>query len=269
MNILLLDAYNLIHRARSGFTKGDYAIIYNFFRGIRPLVEKFNPDKVYFVLEGYPQFRLELDEYYKSERKRPDESFLIQKNVIIDLVKRCLPIVSVRHPDFECDDVIATLAMMHCKKGDKCTIISSDSDFIQLHNICDLNIYNPIKKQFVEKPDYDYVIWKSLRGDPTDNISGIKGIGDKTALKIVKDEKLLAEVLKDEAKRKIFERNVNLIRLVNLSQKLDEMEFTYGVSAMDILYENFHSFEFSSMLVEKTWNKYCKTFEGLQVAGMR
>jgi len=268
MNILLLDAYNLIHRARSGYTKGDYAVIYNFFRGIRPLVEKFKPDKAYFVLEGYPQFRLELDEFYKSERKRPDESFLIQKDVIIDLVKRCLPIVSVRHPDFECDDVIATLAMIHSKRGDDCTIISSDSDFIQLHNVCDLKIYNPIKKKFVEKPDYDYVVWKSLRGDPTDNISGIKGIGDKTALKLVKDNHLLKEVLADPEKRKIFERNVNLIRLVDLSQKLEEMEFTYGVSSMDVLYENFHSFEFNSMLSEKTWNKYCKTFEGLQVTNM-
>jgi hypothetical protein len=39
MNVLFLDAYNLIYRARSGFTKGEYAIVYNFFRGVRPLVD--------------------------------------------------------------------------------------------------------------------------------------------------------------------------------------------------------------------------------------
>ena len=60
MKILFLDAYNLIHRARSGFTKGDYPIIYNFFRGVRPLVEKFDPTHVYFVLEGNPKFRKQL-----------------------------------------------------------------------------------------------------------------------------------------------------------------------------------------------------------------
>ena len=265
MKVVFLDAYNLIHRARSGFTKGDYAIVYNFFRGVRPLIEKFNPDKVYFVLEGYPQFRLNLDEFYKADRKRPDESFRQQKDIIVDLVKRCMPFISVRHPDFECDDVIATLTAIHANQNDECIIISSDTDFIQLHNIFDIKLYNPIKKKFIEKPDYDYITWKALRGDPTDNIPGIKGIGDKTALKIVKNSKLMQEVMSDPSKAAIFEKNVNLIRLVNLSQKLGELEYTYGVSAMDALYETFDTFEFTSMLNEKTWNKFCATFAGLQV----
>lgn len=269
MNVLLLDAYNLIHRARSGYTKGDYAVVYNFFRGVRPLVEKFNPDTVYFVLEGYPQFRLELDEFYKSDRKRPNDSFINQKNIIIELVKRCMPFITIRHEEFECDDVIATLAAIHCKRGDNCTIISSDSDFIQLHNLFDLQLYNPVRKKFIEKPNYDYIMWKALRGDATDNIAGIKGVGDKTAMKLINDPVLLKETLDDPEKRKIFERNVNLIRLVDLSEKLDEMEYNFGTPAMDILYESFVGFEFNSMLNEKTWNKFCKTFEGLQVAPIR
>ena len=60
MKTLFLDAYNLIYRARSGFTAGEYAVIYNFFRGVRPLIEKFNTDKVYFALEGNPKFRKQL-----------------------------------------------------------------------------------------------------------------------------------------------------------------------------------------------------------------
>ncbi|MGI9571987.1 MAG: hypothetical protein ACR2L5_01550, partial [Candidatus Actinomarinaceae bacterium] len=72
MKILLLDAYNLIHRARSGFSSGEYPVIYNFFRGVRPLIEKFSPDIVYFVLEGNPQFRKVLSEgTYKKGRKNP------------------------------------------------------------------------------------------------------------------------------------------------------------------------------------------------------
>lgn len=265
MNVLLLDGYNLIHRARSGFTKGDYAIVFNFFRGVRPLVEKFNPDKVYFVLEGYPEFRLKLDQHYKAGRKRPDDSFLKQKRIIIDLVKRCMPFVSIRHPEFECDDVIATLTAHHANKGDDCVIVSSDSDFIQLHNSFDIKLYNPVKKKFVDKPDYDYVTWKALRGDATDNIQGIRGIGDKTAHKIVSDENLLRETLSNDGKREIFERNVNLIRLVNLSDRLNEMDVTYGQHKFDLLHETFDQFEFHSMTTEKTWNKYCKTFENLQV----
>ena len=45
MKILLLDAYNLIYRARSGFTRGDFPVVYNFFRSLRPLIEKFDPDR--------------------------------------------------------------------------------------------------------------------------------------------------------------------------------------------------------------------------------
>ena len=87
MKVLFLDAYNLIHRARSGFTKGDYPVIYNFFRGLRPIVEKHNPDKVYFVLEGNPVFRSNLTEgNYKSNRKNPGDNFHRQKAAIINLV---------------------------------------------------------------------------------------------------------------------------------------------------------------------------------------
>ena len=82
MKIVFLDAYNLIYRARSGFTKGDYHVVYNFFRHLRPLIEKFDPDKVYFVLEGQPKFRQQITSgEYKGNRKSPrEESFLAGKN---------------------------------------------------------------------------------------------------------------------------------------------------------------------------------------------
>ena len=96
---------------------------------------------------------------------------------------------------------------MHARKGDDVTIISSDSDFTQLLNSFEENfrIYNPVKKSFVEKPDYDYVTWKALRGDPTDNIAGIPGVGDKTAEKLCKNPKLLCERLESKDVREVFE----------------------------------------------------------------
>ena len=141
MNVLFLDAYNLIYRARAGFAMGDYPVIYNFFRQVRPLVEKFNPDKVYFALEGNPKFRKQLSEGdYKSNRKSAGDDFHRQKAAIITLVSDYLPFETVKHPDLECDDTIATLATIHAKQGDNVTIISSDSDFIQLLNIENVNI---------------------------------------------------------------------------------------------------------------------------------
>ena len=266
MKVLFLDAYNLIYRARSGFTKGEYAIIYNFFRGVRPLIEKFDPDKVYFVLEGNPQFRKQISEgSYKGNRKSAGDEFHRQKAAIINIVGELFPFETVRHPELECDDTIATLATIHAQDGDEVTIISSDSDFIQLLNIerYDIKIYNPIKKKFFETPEYDYVTWKSLKGDATDNISGITGIGDKTATKIVSDPARMQALLENPEKRKIFERNVNLIRLVDFSNNMSKLERKIGTGDFDMIYNSFEDLGFDSIIKEKTWNKFVKTFERL------
>ena len=266
MKILLLDAYNLIYRAKSGFTRGDYPVIYNFFRGLRPLVEKFNPDKVYFVLEGKPEFRQQISEgSYKSNRSQQSRAFHEQKANIISLVKNCFPFTVVRHPKLECDDTIATYAALHARKGDDVTIISSDSDFIQLLNVFETNfrIYNPVKKSFFEKPEYDYVTWKALRGDPTDNILGIPGIGNKTAEKLCKNPLLLKETLEDAVKRKTFENNVHLIRLVDFSNDLKQAETDIGIRNFEKLRDAFVQMSFDSMVKESTWEKYCATFKNI------
>ena len=266
LKVLFLDGYNLIYRAMSGFKSGEYPVIYNFFRGLRPIIEAHGADKVYFVLEGNPEFRKTLSEgNYKSNRKSQGESFHKQKATIINIVKTCMPFVSVRHPELECDDVIATLASKHYSNGDECVIVSSDSDFIQLLNIFGdkVRLYHPIKKAFIEKPDYDYVTWKALRGDKTDNIEGIKGVGDKTALKLVKDVQLLKDFLENETNRSIFERNINLIRLVDFSNDMSKLEVNTPTPDFDNLKNIFSNLEFSSMIKEKTWDKYVATFRRL------
>ena len=264
MKIVLLDAYNLIHRARSGFKSGDYPIVYNFFRGLRPLIEKFDPDKVYFVLEGNPAFRKEINTAYKANRKSQNRSFYEQKSQIISIVKSCFPFTVARHPDLECDDTIATLVKNHCAKGDECTIISSDSDFYQLLNVFEnCNIYNPVKKKMIDRPDYDYVTWKALKGDPTDNIPGIPGCGEKTAFKLVNNPDLLKEYLSDSSRRKVFEKNVNLIRLVDFSQDMSLLETHVGSRGWEELYDLFLEMDFKSMTKEKTWNNFVKTFSRL------
>ena len=267
MNILFLDAYNLIYRARAGFTKGDYPVVYNFFRGIRPIVEKFDPDKVYFVLEGNPRFRSNIsDGSYKSNRKSAGDEFHRQKAAVISIVKDIMPFETVKHPELECDDTIATLAVMHGKKGDNVTIVSSDSDFIQLLNVPQVNIslYNPIRKKFIETPEYDYVTWKALRGDATDNIPGIPGIGDKTATKLVNDPPKMKKLLENKDKRNIFERNVNLIRLVDFSDNMTDLERHTGTGDFEMLYHTFDDLGFDSFLKEKTWNNFVQTFGRLQ-----
>ena len=54
MKVLILDGYNLLYRAYHGNRFGQFHTVYNFFRSLRPIVEKFSPGKAYFVLEGVP-----------------------------------------------------------------------------------------------------------------------------------------------------------------------------------------------------------------------
>ena len=265
MKVLFLDAYNLIYRSLSGFKQGEHYVVYNFFRSLRPLIEMHDPDKVYFVLEGNPKFRKELASgTYKSNRKSQGQSFHRQKAAIIDIVKTCMPFAVVRHPDLECDDTIATLSVKHAKANDECVIVSSDSDFIQLLNLeLPISIYHPIRKKFIEAPDYDYVVWKALRGDATDNIKGIPGVGDKTAHKLIRNAAKLNDLLAIKENRDIFERNVNLIRLVDFSNDMSTIEMSVGSKNFSQLKQIFNDFSFDSMLKEKTWEKYVNTFKRL------
>jgi DNA polymerase-1 len=189
--IMICDGYNLLHRARGGFQLGDFNIAFNFFRGFRALVELHKPTRVYFVLEGCPKARFEtllsykanriVDESSEPEKYKSLEDFHRQKKLILDLMTRHLPVSVVRHQDFEGDDVIYNL-IKRSSSAVPWVVVSNDTDFTQLLNeFHNVSIYNPIAKTFVSQPDFCYVTWKALRGDGSDNIPGIPGVGPKTA----------------------------------------------------------------------------------------
>lgn len=264
MRITCLDTMNLIHRARSGFAKGPHAITYNFFRQLRPLIELTDPDKVYLVLEGTPTHRREVDGIdYKGGRKDAGEDFYRQVNEIIQLISDALPFHIMKADDLECDDVIANLSTYHHDLGDDVTIISGDSDFIQLFDDRpDISIYHPIRKKYLEPTPYHYLTWKSLTGDSSDNIPGIPRVGPKTAEKLLMTEGKLDLFLEDAEKEKIFKRNYSLIELVDIPN-FNPDDFTIHTSALDVevLMNAFTMMGFTSMIKEKSFNNYVKTFE--------
>ena len=267
-NILLLDGYNLIYRARySGMNKGNHSTIFNFFRGIRPLVEKFNPDKVYFVLEGKPVKRLNCDPNYKGQRTYEDkDDFNRQRNDIIDILKKFFPFTITRHKDYECDDIINHLASV-THKDDNITIISSDTDFIQSVNE-NIKLYNPVRKNFISSTEYDYVSWKSLVGDKSDNIEGFKGIGDKKAKKLLMEQDKLEAFLSNEDNLKKYNRNKFMIKFHTLNkEEIENISYSLIKEKPDwsSLKDVFNNYEFSSLVgKEKTWSNFINTFNNLE-----
>ena len=261
--VLLLDGYNLFYRARySNMRKGPHSTIFNFFRSLRPLVEKFSPDEAFLVLEGIPKKRMLLSEDYKGTRVHTNEdNFREQRKTIESLLERFYPITLVRQPDFECDDIIGYLADKYSDDS-QVTIVSTDTDFIQSINK-NVQLYNPVRKLFIEEFECNYVLYKALKGDAADNITGFTGIGDKTAKKLVNNKELMKEFLDKENNLEKFKHNVEMIRF----HKLNEEEvkninfFGYNLEGWDLLRNIFKEFEFKSMTEKDTsWKKYIKTF---------
>ena len=263
--ILLLDGYNLIYRARySGMNRGEFSTIFNFFRGLRPLIEKFDPDECFLVLEGMPKARLALNPDYKGQRTYTDEdNFRFQRNKIIETLKNYFPINIVKHKDYECDDIINYIAQKNSNKD--VTIISSDTDFIQsiTENI---KLYNPVAKKFIEKFDYDYVSYKSLVGDKSDNILGFKGIGPKKAESLILGEGKLQEFLDIKENKDKYENNYFMIKFHDIGEDYRNIEKSIPEKInWNQLKDLFSQMEFNSIIgKEKTWNKYVNTFNKLE-----
>ena len=281
--VLLIDGHNFLWRANVGFKSplkvvnpnattpsDEFIIIFNFFRNLRPVIEQFSPNKCFFVLEGHPKFRYDIFPEYKANRRivktgaqqESKDRLYEHKDVIFSLLKH-LPITLAKAENYECDDVIATLA--ENMQDEDVTILSNDSDFIQIleKGYKNVKLYNPYMKDYVSITPYPYLAWKCLRGDDTDNIPGFKGIGDKTAAKLLSDPKKFDEFLDQEERRAHFNINRSLIEFRQVP--LEEIQFTEGVVNWDKLKEEFTKMQFNSIVNEKSWTKYVNTFNCLSL----
>ena len=268
MTIVIVDGANFLHRARSGFQLGPYCVAFNLFRNLRALVEKFKPTRLYFTLEGRPRDNLALFPEYKANRKVEEgtpefekmQDFWRQKDLIVDLLSKHFPVSVVRHPDFEADDTIYNI-IKRSSTAVPMVVVSNDTDFTQLLNeFKHVEVYNPMKKEFFECPDFDYVVWKSLRGDDSDNIPGI--ISEARALEIVNDNAALLELFKDEDLSTTFTRNFKLIAFQEWTDdERNLMTSSMPVRDWDAVATKFAEWKFQSLLKEKTWTKFISTFD--------
>lgn len=271
--ILFIDAHNAMWRACVKFGTPpvqdvDDSIIFtfNFFRNLRPLIEDFEPDKCFFVLEGHPQFRYDLFADYKANRiikqasrQESSERFLRTKDLVVPLIQH-LPITTCRAANYEADDVIATLC--ENMRDEDLTVLSNDSDYIQLlqRGYKNIRIYNPIKKEDMVAPPYPYVAWKCLNGDKSDNIPAL--LKPKKALNTVTDPALFEQFMSVEENRANFQINRQLIEFRSVPE--EEISLLEGSRRFDALKEAFASMKFESIINDKSWDRYVSTFDCLK-----
>lgn len=183
--------------------------VYGFFKAIFDLLGKIHPDSIAVTFDvSHHTFRTEMYEDYKANRESMPDSLGTQLELICQGLKAFdIPIYT--RQGFEADDLIGTISTRAAKLGHKTLILTGDQDSFQLVDKEGLiKVLIPSKGELVEynwNRVYDklgvypnqVIDYKGLRGDTSDNIPGIKGIGEKTAQKLLAEYQTLDNVLKN------------------------------------------------------------------------
>lgn len=203
--IVLLDAHAILHRgyhAMQGFATRagkPTGALYGFIMMVLRIYEDIKPDYIAACFDlPKPTFRHISYDGYKAGRSKTDDALVTQIQEAYSLCEAlCIPIY--KEEGFEADDLLGTLAEQLKKQKDTRVIIASgdmdtfqliDDDLVTVYTLKKANeavLYN--SQSIIDRfgfapgriPDY-----KGLSGDPSDNIIGIKGIGDKTATELIK-----------------------------------------------------------------------------------
>ena len=220
-HILVIDAMNMLIRSfsllkamnPSGTHIGG---LVGFMRSLGYVTRIFDPTRVIVVWDGKGGSgnRQNINPNYKAQRatsrithwglydtKEEETEALINQLFRTQDYIECLPMQQIMLEKLEADDIIAWLAKKaSVSKVKKCTIVSSDKDFLQLVDDT-IEVYAPIKKKTFTKDNIfeelkvlpqNYNIVKALTGDNSDNLPGVKGLGIKTI--VSEFPKLLTEV---------------------------------------------------------------------------
>ncbi|MFM1539164.1 DNA polymerase I [Helcococcus bovis] len=280
--ILLIDGSSLIFRAfyairnlstREGIPTG---AVYGFINMYNAAIEKINPDYVLVAFDkSGPTFRtLEYSEYKGNRQKTPDE-LLTQFGIVKDL----LDSYNIKHiamDEYEADDIIGTVSKLSNKKNIQSYMLTGDRDYFQLvdemsnvlytkKGISLLEIYDveKVKEKYELSPE-KLVEVKGLMGDASDNIPGIPGVGEKTAIKLVKEYGNLEAIYEnlDKISGKVLSQKlVENREMAFLSRKLGKI-FTSVPLNFDIenlrvkepnrdeLYEKYKLLEFNTLTTQ-------------------
>jgi DNA polymerase-1 len=232
---LLIDAKNTLYRHNYTSNLTDpqgnkVSGVFGMLKDVTNQIKIHKPDNVVIAWDvGKSKGRCAIYPEYKAHRKKDDKELLenlAYQAKMAKLIFKHLPVKQLAVQDIEADDIIGFL----CKKlqGDK-IIFSNDSDFYQLIGN-DVKQFVPKQKttldlkKIEEKMGFSmkyYPLWKSIVGDSSDNIVGVKGLGAKTATKIINKEKKKKFT---EEQKEIIKRNLKLINIGGVLTREDKMQ---------------------------------------------
>ena len=260
MRFMLIDGNSLTYRAFHALptdlvtASGQVTnAVFGFTSMFINLVRDHKPDAIAVAFDRPEKtFRHERDPEYKANRTAAPD-ILRQQLPLVRQVVDTLGVTAIEQVGVEADDIIATFATLAAERGDDVLIVTGDRDSYQLVQDPHIRvIYN--KRGVSDYANYDeagivertgvhptkYVQYAALRGDPSDNLPGIPGVGEKTAAKLINnyggldgifehvDEqtpKLRQNLTEHEAQARSNVEMMTLMRDVELPVSLDELGF--------------------------------------------
>ena len=211
--LYIIDGNSLVHRAFHAIrplstSKGiPTNAVYGFTNMLLKIIKEENPALLAVAFDkGKITFRHADYTDYKAQRKPAPEELRVQ----FPLVKEVLGALRVKVLElegYEADDLIGTLSARAEKEGIPCVIITGDRDALQL--VSTLTVVRLTKKGISELEEYDekkvmcrfgippakFTDFKGLAGDPSDNIPGVPGVGEKTASRLIREYGCLEDIV--------------------------------------------------------------------------
>jgi DNA polymerase-1 len=278
--LMLLDGFGLVYRgyyalpplttSKGELVNGVFGFCSIVLRGFADL----KPDyvAVCFDLSG-PTFRHEQYAEYKATRTRMPDDLATQFPKVREVVK-ALRIPVYEQQGYEADDVIGALTLQAEAAGVETTIVTVDLDMLQLvtdrtrlmttrSGVENTVIYDPARiwERYGLRPD-QMIDYKALKGDPTDNIPGVPGVGEKTAAKLIAQfgdlDALYAridEVKPEKLRDKLVEHRAAVERGRELTTIVRELPVTLDLAAArlgdydrDTVIRLFREYEFRTLI---------------------
>ena len=282
--IILVDGNNLLFRsyyatAYSGnFMNNSKGFptnaIFGFVNMMNKIIKEENPEYIIVAFDKGKTFRHEEYEGYKDGRTETPKELKMQ----FPVAKQILTAMGIKYyeiDNFEADDIIGTFAK-YCDEEDEFigTIISSDKDLLQLISK-DVDIKLLKQKDYIRYNEESFkeewgidpiniIDLKALMGDPSDNIPGVKGVGEKTALKLLHDYKTLDGIyenidnIKGKLKEKLEIDKDNAYNSYHLATIIKDVKMEIGLEDTKYIGENtdelnkiYEDLEFYSFLKKK------------------
>jgi DNA polymerase-1 len=270
--ILMIDGLNLFFRnfAMMNMVNPDGIHIGGlggFFRSLGAEIRRVNPTQVYVIFDGAGSSnnRKNLLPEYKSGRDlqritnwdafdnlEDEHDAKVDQMVRIIQYLKTLPVKTLSIPKVEADDVIAYLSgVIPQDPKDKVFIVSSDKDFLQLINK-NVIVYRPMEKEFyteetvVEKfkmSPTNFILYKTLMGDNSDKVAGVKGLGPKKLYKLFPE---------------LSEKDMTLDDIYNICESKFKENVIYSriIQGIDALERNYKIMDLSNPMIDKNDENY-------------